>query len=151
MGTSGPFVCTSGAAAPITFFITLGGILDLRTFPRPGSSEALSIGPGSAARDSRAAAIDRRRDLLDMSNFHIPGASSSSLTDYRNYHRLQFLQCFHIPCFRSDFQLAHHARSARTLLAERLATKLWLLDMEHEPGAHPGKLWIAMHMERTGK
>ena len=27
---------------------------------------------------------------------------------------------------------------------ERLATKLGL-DMEHEPGAHPGKLWIAMH------
>jgi hypothetical protein len=41
----------------------------LHTFPRPGSSEALSIGPGAAARDSRAAAIDRRRDLLDMSNF----------------------------------------------------------------------------------
>ena len=66
---AGPFVCTSGAAAPVIFFITLGGILDLRTFPRPGSSEALSIGPGAAARDSRAAAIDRRRDLLDMSNF----------------------------------------------------------------------------------
>ena len=58
----------SGAAAPIIFFITLGGILGLRTFPRPGSSEALSIDPGAAARDSRAAAIDRRRDLLDMSN-----------------------------------------------------------------------------------
>ena len=27
---------------------------------------------------------------------------------------------------------------------ERLATKLGL-NMEHEPGAHPGKLWIAMH------
>ena len=54
------------------FFITLGGILDLRTFPRPGSSEALSIGPGAAARDSRAAAIDRRRDLLDMSNLAGP-------------------------------------------------------------------------------
>ena len=27
---------------------------------------------------------------------------------------------------------------------ERLATQLGL-DMEHEPGAHPGKLWIAMH------
>jgi len=32
---------------------------------------------------------------------------------------------------------------------ERLTTKLGL-DMEHEPGAHPGKLWIAMH-DRQGR
>ena len=62
----GSFFVVSRAAASIISFITLGGISVSRTFPRPGSSEALSIDPGAAARDGRAAAIDQRRDLLDM-------------------------------------------------------------------------------------
>ena len=33
---------------------------------------------------------------------------------------------------------------------ERLATQLGV-DMEHEPGAHPGKLWIAMHGREDGR